>query len=368
VLVFGPAADLPLEGARVATSDGRSAITLADGSFVLPGPAPADGVYVASRAGYATLLMAGLAPGPVQLALQPRGGSAAQGPQGVKFVVHGRLVRPGGDPVPDAFVALGDTHGTDCVPAVSGADGLFDMQVTAPAGAVVDGTLLAAARNGAFLGLASGVTVSAKLPALAPLAMVAADHPVDVTLDSHLMGAIDVPQAIDMTAADGTRLGIALHPGTARLAALPGVRYSYRAEAVDPANGTTSNVYVADLPIDFADPATHLSAALLAPPALTLPPALVPDARIAWTAVDGADGYHLSFTGKDAVGFAWEGFTAGTGLPLTLPEPLPAGHYDLVLAALDGAARIPRALASLVGPASVVPSYRKSTRRLDVTI
>lgn len=367
VYALGTPADLPLAGARVATTDGRSAFSAADGSFVLPGGPPGNGVYVVSRENYATLVMTGQTQGSPRLYLQAQAGHTADPPAQVRFTVHGRLIDPDGRPVVDAFVALGDADGTTCVPVVSGVNGAFDLPVTAPTATVANGTLIAAARTGNYLALQSGVSVSADQPTLAPLAMVAADHAMNVALDSTVMGAIAVPQSIDLVAADGTRLGIALHPGSARIANIPGARYAYRAEAVDPASGTTSMLVRDNLPIDFTSQKSDFTASLLAPPQLTVPPTLTPGEQVSWPTVAGADGYHLSLTGTDSAGFVWEGLTSSNSLPLTLPAPLPAGHYDMVLAALDGAAQMPRSLMDSASRPVSGPGYRKATRRVHVS-
>lgn len=384
VLSVAGARERPLAAATVRTSDGRSAVTAADGRFVLRGPWPADNAFVVSAAGHVASAVAGLAPDtPLSFHLQARGQlhvSPDAAPARLRAV--GRVVGPGPafSPLQGLTVVLEDAEGTASAPAVTGADGTFELQVFAPAGRVTNGTVLVIGEaenepGSTWLGMATGVTLDAASPQLdldaaapgdSPLIPQRATHPVRLAVDTAAAPANPVV-SFELVGA-GATLSLPIANQVAMVAPLPGARFALRAEAVDGDLGTQSKLYLDDVPIDFSAPETVVTATMLAPPEVTSAFTLVAGELMTWHGVPGATAYQVSLAGLDAQGALWEAFSEAPSLSYTYAAPLASGRYGLTVTAWDAPdlsarsvmAAAPRALRTL----PLTTSFRKSLRQV----
>lgn len=384
VLSVAGASERPLAAATVRTSDGRSAITSADGRFVLRGAWPADSAFVVSAAGHVASAVAGLAPDtPLSFHLQARGQlqvSPDAAPARLRAV--GRVVGPGPTftPLQGLTVVLEDADGAASAPATTDVNGAFELQVFAPQGRVTDGTVLVVGEaenepGSAWLGMATGVTLSAASPQLdldatapgdSPLIPQRASHPVRLAVDTAAAPANPVV-SFELVSA-GASLSLPIANQVAMVAPLPGARFALRAEAVDGELGTQSKLYQDDVRIDFSAPETVVTQAMLAPPEVTSAFNLVVGELMAWHGVPGATAYQVSLAGLDAQGALWEAFSEVPSLTYTYAAPLASGRYGLTVTAWDAPglsarsvmAAGPRALRTL--PLST--SFRKALRQV----
>lgn len=373
-LVLGLAGgeERPLASAEVSTTDGRRATTDAAGRFTLPGAPPADGVYLASHRGYIASVIAGLpADAPVRLHLQSPVLITPSEAEPIAFQVSGQLVDADGLPLEGVLVVLADRRGSASNPDVSGPDGAFTLTVQAPEGRVEDGTLLAAgATSETWLGLATGLDLSAEASAIAPLRLTPARHRLRLTLDAT---AVEAPAraVVELVGPEGVRLGLPSLPGDTWVAPLPGAHYALRAEAVDTVAGVSSEVHRERLPIDFSQSETSHSETLLAPPSFAPPPTLEPGAPIAWSPVSGANGYQLSLAALDGPGFIWEGFASAPTLAFSFRGPLSPGRYGLTVTAWDEPRMTSRAVAAAPASLRVLPigeDFRSASRQIRLSL
>lgn len=374
----------PLAGAQVRTTDGRSVFTDSTGEFKLFGGAPTDGVYVASHPGYVASAVVGLTGiEPVHLHLRTPTLFVADPPpvvDPVPLLVQGRLVAPSGQPLAEILVVLSDARGSTSNPVLTATDGSFSLTVRAPERKVVNGTLLATSVEGTrWLGLATGIDLSAETPTIDfvpttpasdPLELIAADHSVRVLIDGSAAGG-PVSSVVDMVAPDGASVGLPGFPNNLWVAPLPGVRYALRSEAIQSAQSTESTIYRDSLPIDFGQPSTVLPETLLAPPNFFVSsPTLEPGSAITWVPVAGASGYHLSLAGLDGRGFIWEAFTPGQLLHFAVQGALAPGRYGLTLTAWDAGDMGSRQVASVPAALRLLPlskSFRRASRQLRLS-
>lgn len=382
VIGLAGAAERPLDGATVRTSDGRSTTTDASGHFTLPGGWPADGGLVASLPGYTASAVVGLdGAGPVTLHLQAQAAVETAPAAPVEAVrAVGRVVGPDGLPRGGITVVLEDAQGTSSAPVITGADGAFELKVFAPAGQVTDGTVLAVGPGpDAWMGMAMHVTLDATHPDLdldagavgnSPLVVRAATHPLTLAIDASAAGAI-ADLSLELVG-PGASLSVPLDGQTGWVAAVAGARFDVHAEALNPTLGTMSRLRLEDVPVDVTTPETVVSAAMLAPPELTTDAELVPGSLVAWKPIAGVQGYTLSLAGLEDQGFVWEAYTPTPSMAYSYATPLAPGSYGLTIAAWDDGALSPRAVAA-VGPARlrVTPlghSYRRSSRQVRRTL
>jgi hypothetical protein len=367
VVASGDAGDVPIEGALVSTSDGRSGLTDAEGRYAIPGALPADGGLVASHPDYVASAVAGLAGGDADLHLRPRA-ALREGPGATNeepFPVTGRVVDPAGAPVAGAFVVLEDARGAFSAPAVTGGDGRFVLTVFAPGRTVEAGTVLVASEG--WVGARAAVATAPDAGEIGDVAVAAAGDPVAVAVDASALPGVPVRTELALRTADGASIGLPGRDGTYRLAALPGATYELRAAAVNPAVGASS-----ELRRPVAPGEARVDVALLAPPGRDLDPAIVLNEALAWSPVPGAKAYQVSLSAIGGTGFLWEGFAPSTTIPLSFQDDLPDGVYALALTAWDAEGLDVRRVMA-VGPRALRlpeddPAWRRSTRQFRVEI
>lgn len=367
--------EVPLAGATVLTSDGQAVTTGADGTFMLAGELPADGALSASQPGYVASAVFGLTgDAPVTLHLQAVTGTDDVPPPSLatRMRAVGRVVAPDGSPLANMLVVLEDDQGAISAPAVTEADGDFELMVFSPRRAVENGTVLAAGLGAQpHVAIATGVKLTPdspdldmdSAPGISPLRAVATTRTVRLAVAAGPIGGT-VRQALDLVGPGGASLGLPLNAGVAHVADLPGVRYVARAEVINPSLGTRSE-FRRDPVVLAGTPETLVSATLLAPPAMNGDTPLQPGERFSWQPVPGAVGYQGSVAGLDSEGFLWEAFTQATSMVFTRSTPLPTGTYGFTLTAWDHDGLAPRSVAA-VGPArlQLLPtsgSFRRSS-------
>jgi hypothetical protein len=367
--------EVPLAGATVLTTDGQVVTTGADGAFTLAGDLPADGALSASQPGYVASAVFGLTgDAPVTLHLQAVTGTDDVPPPSLatRMRAVGRVVAPDGSPLPNMLVVLEDDQGAISAPALTEADGDFELMVFSPKRAVENGTVLAAGLGAQpHVAIATGVRLTPdnpdldldSAPGIGPLRAVATTLTVRVAVAAGPIGGT-VRQALDLVGPGGASLGLPLNAGVAHVAELPGVRYVARAEVINPSLGTRSE-FRRDPVVLAGTPETLVSGTLLAPPVMIGDTPLRPGERFMWQPVSGALGYQGSVAGLDAEGFLWEAFTQATSMVFTRPDPLPSGNYGFTLTAWDQGELAPRSVAA-VGPArlKLLPttgSFRRSS-------
>jgi hypothetical protein len=373
VLALGAGAPLPLAEASVATSDGRTARTDAAGEFILSGLPPADGAYVVSHPAYVASTVAGLdgAAGlTFHLATRQAGSVPVTADDAPEFVATGRVLDGAGQPLAGVIVALQDAAGAQALPAVSDAAGAFTLRVKAPAGRVVDGTLLAAGPiDRMHLGMATGLSLDASGPLAVPgggLTMQPANQ--RVVIDATAAPAAGTRlTTLSLVGPHGESLGLPLLGDELMVAALPGAAISLKVEALDAYAGVESVWY--DRALTLAPPGTDTRVAVdwLPVPAVTLPADWTADSRLSWAAVPGARGYVARLTSLDN-GAIWEGFTAGTALAGLPGADLMPGRYAASVIAWDHADAQARQVAQarrLRLPSSLAGRY--ATRRVVFT-
>lgn len=374
-------APVPLAGATVWTSDGRSAVSGEDGRFTFSGGWPQDGTWVVHHPSYHASTVVGLAAdGPLEFHVKAN--TAIVGPPSPSgdhtFQVTGRVVDGDGNPLEAVTVLMNAKDGSFGTPGFTAADGTFSMKVLAHGETVEEAAFVAVDYDTqAWMGVAHGVTVAAdRTPvdfnASAPGADDFAIAPVTHTLR---LNVTDVPA--DMRARTYVDLvvpGLMPMPlfgdeNAVGLAELPGVNFTVRAYAADSFH-TRETAYVREkLAIDFRNPETALDIALLPPPVVHPIPA-GPLAAVTWDPVDDASGYEVRLDRVDARGFQWEGYTTATSLPFRVPGRTPSGRYALKVSAWEAEGLTPRRIASTGrSELRVMPnanSYRVSTTETRV--
>jgi hypothetical protein len=338
--------DVALASAVVRTSDGRVAISGADGRFTLPGSYPADGVFMTTRDGYASSTVADLAAaGALVLHVRSAASDATPDdvPVGFAFVASGTVLDPGGQPAADVEVSLADAHGAYGMPARTDAGGRYRLQLYSPDGRFTNATLYASGAAG--LGLLAGLAPDEAAPDLPPLTLVAADHGLQVSVANAPAG-VPAERGLDLVGADGTSVNLPEAADGWHLANVPGAHYRLRVRASDLNRGVESTLLRDPLPVDFTSANTSWPETLLDVPQPALPPALAPGGLLQWQAVAGASAYRVEASALSGSSYGWEGVSANPGLRLP-PDAVPAGSYRVVYSALDGPGLTPRALAAV---------------------
>lgn len=367
--------EVGLANALVGTSDGRAAISQADGVFFLPGAAPADGAYVASHPDYVASAVVGLDAEPV-LHLRSRVGRrtgpapASEAP----LVVRGRVLDEGGSPVEGVFVVLEDAAGSFSAPVATDVTGAYALNVFASARQVADGTLLAVGKPGQeWAGAARGIVVGPDQTALPDLTVVRPAHAVRLAIAPPEPGRpLDVQ--LDLATDDGASLGLPRSPdGLYRTAALADAHYRLRATSFDVAAGTAAVIQKEPLALDFATAQTDIGESFLAPTEVAFPPFLLLNEALDWSSVPGATGYQLTVAGLENQGFLWEAFTAGTTVPFSFQPDIAQGAYGMVITAWDAPDLAPRSVVSVKGRSELrlLPlsgTFRQTSRQLRIRL
>jgi hypothetical protein len=371
VLGLDPAGDRPVADARVYLSDGRQAVTDGDGAFTFEGAPPADGAYTVSHPAYWASAVAGLAADDVRLHLRPRVAVLQPGaaPALTTWTVTGRVVDTAQQAVPAALVVLRDPRGSLGLPAVSGPDGTFAMTVQGVDGVVENGSLLIQAERAGvpWLGVRQGLDLVPDRGAIGDLEVASPAHALDFTIVAQNVPG--VPR-ITVTAVgpSGERLSVPVTGGRARVAPLPGVRYTLDVDARDNDRGRVTVLHREALAPAFGRDRTAITANLLDVPDVATPSSLTPGAPLHWAGVSGAKGYHLSAL---ASAQQWEAFTAAP--TFTLPAAFPArGAARLTITAWDQDGLTSRSVAA-IGPRAMrlLPlqpqkDYRRSACVIDL--
>ncbi|MEB3329615.1 MAG: carboxypeptidase-like regulatory domain-containing protein [Candidatus Sericytochromatia bacterium] len=368
--------DRPLAGALVATTDGRSATTDAEGRFEVPGVPPADGVYTVSAPGHVSVTLTGVTGVPVVLRTQP---VTTEAPARAPIVVTGRVATADGVGRGGVVVALADGRGAAGNPATTEADGRFSLVLTAPDRRVEQGTLLAVDGRRRFMGLLAGVQLQGPeaaldalpgTPALDPVRLVEADHEVRLSIDGRA-APVAFTAHLDLVGPNGASLPVAPDDGRYLVARLEGARYELRIEASSGDQAVTTVSRVRNVPLTWSAGFSVIGDTLLAPPAFADKQPFQPGALLRWGAIEGAKAYELELT--NGAGYVWRALSVTNEAPFVFSEGRPpAGTYSLTLTAWD-APDLPAALQATPGrpvPARYEPTgrYRKATRRVAVTL
>lgn len=335
-LTTGQAAALPIAGALVGTSDGRAGLTDAEGRFGIAGAWPADGGLAVSHPDWVATASVFTGPQPEagpEVRLSPRavrveGASAANERP---FVATGRVLGPGGAPIAEALVTLGDASGAFSAPVTTDGDGRFALTVFAAGRAVTAGTLVAVGTGEqAWIGVAGGKAASPDAPDLGDVAVVEAALMIAPSIDGSALPGVATRTFVTMVADDGTALDLPRRDQGWRIGVLAGASFELRAEAADPLAGLASELRQPLAPDDPAPRAT-----LLAPPGADFDPALILNEGLTWPAVPGARVYAAALATLEGSGLLWEGTTATPALTFAFQEPLGPGTYGLSITAWD---------------------------------
>lgn len=363
-----------IAGAWIATRDGRWATTDAEGRFSLPGQPPADGVYTAGAPGHITSVVNGWRPDDALVFhLEPL---AYRTPllntpnEAIPVTVSGQITTPTGDPAAGVLVVLGGGGVRTSVVAYSDASGRFTLRPRLRQASPSQATLLA--HGAAGMAMITNVPLTGGNQALEPARLSPFTHAVRIEVAAAPQMPAPVP-VLRLQATDGTTLSLA-GVGPHRLAEFPNLDVALTISTVTSDGGRFSEISRPALKLDWSQPETQLTEAMLVPPGLRDVETLSPDARLDWEPVPGARGYTLEVNSVERVaGLPWEAFAPAPPAFFILPrDNFPPGFYRLGITAWDVPNLSMRSLAQTepryLKRVPTAAGFRRAVRRVSLSL